>query len=247
MHNYKITIQYDGTDFAGWQIQNDVPTVQSEIESALKKIFQEKIGIIGSGRTDTGVHAFGQVANFFIDKEINTYKLFNSINSLLPDSIAINELSKVEQSFHSRFDATRRSYIYFLNNFKSPFYNKYSHLYTPLNNINVSNLNLISNSLLGKHDFTSFCRKNSEVENKVCHIKSIFWRKTNGFLIMLIEADRYLHGMVKTIVGTLIKAVEQNRDEKYIDEILNAKDREVAGKAFPSKGLFLNKVRYSND
>lgn len=244
MPNYKLDIQYDGTNYSGWQIQDNAKTIQGEIEAKLNIILQKKIGIIGSGRTDTGVHAFGQVANFNIDCEIDERRVFNSLNAMLDNDIAIVSIEKVDDNFHSRFDATRRSYLYFLTNAKSPFYNKFMHFYTPINNIDVNKLNKISKSLIGESDFTSFARKKTDLENKKCTIYGIHWRKKNNNLVFFIEANRFLHGMVKTTVGTLIRAYESGMDFSYIEEILNAKDREAAREAFPSKGLFLYKVKY---
>ena len=244
MNNYKLTIQYDGTDYAGWQIQNNAPTVQDEIRKAIKIILREDVNLIGSGRTDSGVHALGQVANFRTEKEIDEARLFLSFNSVLPASISITRIEKADESFHARFDAKSRSYIYLITKIKSPFYKKYSMFSPRFDSYDFDKLVSLSKLFLGEHDFTSFSRKLSETENKKCVINSIAWRKNKERVIFYIEANRFLHGMVRTIAGSLLQAVKENRDEEFIKSIFEMRDREKAGEAVPPQGLFLYKVRY---
>lgn len=244
MKNYKLTIQYDGTDFAGWQIQSNAPTIQQHIIDAAEILLKEKINLIGSGRTDTGVHAFGQVANFRTGLEIDSYKFVNSLNALLPGSISIINMEQVDESFHARFDATKRSYLYFITSAKSPFYNKYSYKYNRIGNEEIDALNKLSRHFIGTHDFTSMSRKESDVKNRNSTIFNIHWRKGNHVTTFYVEANRFLHGMVRTLVGTLLYTVDNSLNEKYLDEVLNAKDRTAAAESVPSKGLFLYKVRY---
>lgn len=244
MNNYKLHIQYDGTDYAGWQIQNNAPTVQQEIIDAIEIILKERVNLIGSGRTDAGVHALGQIANFRCETELDIYKFNHSLNSIISKNISVTKIENVPESFHSRFDAKRRTYLYLISKIKSPFLTKYSYDYSGANKINLTRLNELSSTLLGTHDFTSFSRKNSETENKICTINSIHWRDTGNMIQFMVEADRYLHGMVRTMVGTLLKAERKNLDENYLLQILNDKARESADEAAPAKGLFLFKVRY---
>ena len=242
MNNYKLIIQYDGTKYCGWQIQENAVTVQEKITDAIKTILSEDINLIGSGRTDSGVHAMGQTANFRCEQEIDIYRFKHSLNSILPFDISILSMEKVDVDFHARFDAKKRSYIYLCTKFKSPFFLNYAYHYH--DQIIIERLNHISKILFGEHDFTSFSRKNSETENKVCTIHSAHWKETNGLIIFYIEADRFLHGMVRTIVGTVLKSAKKNTSDNYINEILNSKNREAAGEAAPAKGLFLFKVKY---
>ena len=244
MNNYKLLIQYDGTDYSGWQIQNNAPTVQQKIIEAIQVIIKEKVNLIGSGRTDSGVHALGQIANFRIETELDTYKFRYSLNSILPNDISVLKIEKAEESFHSRFDAKRRSYIYLFSYNKSPFYRKYSYHYFPITKLNFSNLNKVSKSLLGEHDFTSFSKKNIEVEDKICNVSEIIWHKGKELSVVYISANRFLHGMVRTIVGTLLHAAQNNLNENYLINILDRKDREAAKESVPAKGLFLYKVKY---
>ncbi len=244
MNNFKLTIQYDGTDFSGWQIQKNAPSVQAEIQNKISMIVNEEIKLTGSGRTDAGVHALGQVANFKTEKELELRKFTHSLNSVLPEAIAISNVEKVNEDFHPRFDAVRRSYLYFFINKKSPFYFKYS-VYAPyLFEFSVEKLNEISQMILGERDFTSFSIKKSETENKVCKIYSARWRKEKDFLIFYVEANRFLHGMVRALTGTITNIANKNEPPENILKILKAKNREAAFESFPAKGLFLYKVKY---
>ncbi|MGE5431636.1 MAG: tRNA pseudouridine(38-40) synthase TruA [Syntrophomonadaceae bacterium] len=242
MKNYKLNIQYDGTNYAGWQTQENALTIQQKVSEALEILTREKINLIGSGRTDTGVHALGQAANFRTEKELDIYKFRHSLNAILPWDIAITRMAEAEENFHARFDARKRSYLYFITKDKSPFYLRYSYLFR--GSLETEKLNRLSKLLLGEHDFTSFARKNSEVNHKRCIIHEAHWKETKGFIIFYIEANRFLHGMVRTITGTLLSAVRNNLEEDYILHILEKRERESAGEAAPAKGLFLYKVKY---
>ena len=244
MNNYKLIIQYDGTEYAGWQIQKEEKTVQAEITNAIEKVLQEEINLIGSGRTDAGVHAFGQTANFRTSKEIDIIKFQHSLNSLIPDDISINVVEPVDENFHARFDAVRRSYFYIISHQKTPFYFKYSYNFSPAAGYDISRLNELSSVLKGEHDFTSFCRAKSEIDNKNCNIFNIHWKQFNSFTYFYVEANRFLHGMVRTLVGTLLETYKRDLNEEYLYDILNKRDRTAAGEAVPAKGLFLFKVRY---
>jgi len=242
LNNYKITIQYNGSNYAGWQEQENAHTVQETIKNSINTILRENVNLIGSGRTDTGVHALGQVGNFITKQELDIYKFQHSLNSVLPNDIAIRKTSKAEESFHSRFDAKKRSYLYFIGRSKSPFFNPYSFQYR--GKIDIDLLNKLSAIFIGEKDFTSFSKKNSETKNKSCIIYQARWRETNDLFIFSIQANRFLHGMVRTITGILLRAMEKDLGEDYINEVFSKKDREAAAEAVPSKGLFLYKVSY---
>lgn len=244
MPNYKITIQYDGTDLFGWQSQPDGNTVQDYLLKSIAQITQEKVNLIGSGRTDSGVHAFGQVANFRIPNKLDEYKFVHALNSLIPSTISVSDIKMVDDEFHSRFDAKKRSYLYLISKKKSPFLDKFSFRYPYANKIEINNLKELSTALIGKHDFTSFCKTKTDTENKICTINNISWRQSGDLIYFLIEADRFLHGMVRTIVGTLLSANHLGKDVSYLRNILDQKNRQVAGESVPAKGLFLYKVKY---
>ncbi|PJA98066.1 MAG: tRNA pseudouridine(38-40) synthase TruA [Ignavibacteriales bacterium CG_4_9_14_3_um_filter_30_11] len=240
--NYKLKIQYDGTNYCGWQIQKNSVTVQQVISDSITVITKQKVNLIGSGRTDTGVHALGQVANFIIDEKLNIYRFKHSLNSILPFDISVIEMDEIKEDFHSRFDAKKRCYIYLFSKLKSPFYNNYS--YFLHDKIDITYLNDLCKCLLGENDFTSFSRKNVDIKNKDCIIYNIHWKELSDKIIFYIEANRFLHGMVRTIIGTLLDAQKNNWKKENVIEIIKSENREKAGEAIPAKGLFLYKVKY---
>ncbi len=242
MNNYKLIIQYDGTAYSGWQIQKNQMTVQQKITDSIETILKEKVNLIGSGRTDTGVHALGQTANFRTEQEIDQYKFIYSLNSILPYDISILKMEKSAENFHSRFDAKKRVYIYLMSGYKSPFYKNYSYFYHY--DIDCTRLNDLSEALLGTQDFSSFSKKNTDTKNKVCTIYEARWKETNRLILFYISADRFLHGMVRSITGTLLYALKNNTGNDFISMVINEKDRSAASEAVPAKGLFLYKVKY---
>jgi tRNA pseudouridine38-40 synthase len=242
MNNYKLIIQYDGTNYAGWQIQVDRKTLQQTLTDGIKVITGENINLLGSGRTDTGVHAFGQTANFKTESDLDIYKFKYSLNSVLPKDISIIDVEKVPDEFHARYDAKSRKYLYLFIKYKSPFYEAFAYRY--FYNLDSGYLNRLSKCLTGEKDFTSFARKSSEPEDKTCVVYDAHWSERKGFVFFFIEANRFLHGMVRTIIGTLLNVQKNNHDEKYLEEVLAAKDREAAAEAVPAKGLYLYKVKY---
>ncbi|MFH0733259.1 MAG: tRNA pseudouridine(38-40) synthase TruA [bacterium] len=244
MNNYKLIISYNGNKFAGWQQQDNAESVQGKIIDSIEIILKERVNLIGAGRTDTGVHAYGQVANFKTEQTIEDLGKFEySLNSLLPKEIAIRKFSKVDENFHSRFDAKKRSYIYIFVTEKDPFYNNFTYFLPAIEKYSINTLQQISNYCIGKYDYTSFSKRNSETKNKVCNVYNVNWRKTGNKVLFLIEADRYLHGMVRTIVGTILKCAATNELDG-IEKIIRLKNRIFAGESVPAKGLFLYKVKY---
>ncbi|MDP2365772.1 MAG: tRNA pseudouridine(38-40) synthase TruA [Ignavibacteria bacterium] len=242
MKNYKLIIQYDGTNYSGWQIQKNSESIQQKITEAIEVLLKEKINLIGSGRTDSGVHAIGQAANFRIETEIDIYRFKHSLNSILPSDILVSAMEEVDPEFHSRFDAKKRTYLYLITQTRSPFYKNYSYFYP--RKIDLEKLNSLSKFFLGEKNFTSFSKKNEDIENKNCTVYKAFWRKKGELIIFSIQASRYLHGMVRTIVGTLLNAQDQDNPEKFIQEIFISQNREEAFESVPAKGLFLYKVEY---
>jgi len=235
-------VQYDGSEYSGWQIQPNTRTVQEEIRNAIKTLIRGEVNLIGSGRTDTGVHALGQAANFRCETALEPGRFIYSLNSILPRSIAIKSAEEVPEVFHARFDAKKRTYLYLLTQTRSPFYKNYSYFYP--RKIDLEKLTFLSTSFLGEKDFTSFSKKNDEIENKDCTVYKAIWRKKGEITLFSIQANRYLHGMVRTIVGTLLNAQDQPEPERFIKEIFNSQNREEAFESVPAKGLFLYKVEY---
>jgi tRNA pseudouridine38-40 synthase len=242
MSNYLLSIQYDGTNYCGWQSQSNCRTVQQEIEKAISIIVKEDIKIIGAGRTDAGVHAIDQKANFRTEKLIDIYKFKYSLNSLLPKDISILDVVEVPESFHARFDAKKRTYIYLITKIKSPFYFNYSYHY-PFK-LDTDYLNDISETLVGENDFSSFCKKSDDVENKICNVFKARWYRKDDLTFFKISANRFLRGMVRAIVGTLLMAEKNKYSKEQLNFILTNQNRELAGENVPAKGLFLYKVEY---
>ena len=244
MHNYRMTIEYFGKHFSGWQIQPNVPTIQGAVQEAIKKVTGREINLIGSGRTDAGVHALGQVANFRIEKELDLFKFKHSLNSVLPKDIVVKDVSLASEDFHSRFNAVKRSYLYLFTKEKSAFYYDYAFHYPPVFTCDLEFLNRISKLLLGEMDFTSFSKKKTDTENMICNITFARWYRRGGKLFFRIDANRFLHGMVRTIIGTILHIAEKQLPDEEILNIIKAKNRDAAGKSMPPQGLYLMKVEY---
>ncbi len=242
MPNYKLHIQYDGTNYCGWQIQKNQPSVQQALKDAIEILIREKISLNGSGRTDSGVHALGQVANFSCEQKLDLYRFRYSLNNTIPYDIAVTKIEEVDALFHPRYDAKSRTYLYFISRNKTPFFKNYTHFYySPLD---IQYLNQLSKLLIGERDYTSFTKHEAETENKVCDILNAQWRSSKDFSIFSIEANRFLHGMVRTIVGTLLDFHKEKKPFEKLTAIIEAKDRKMAGEAVPAKGLFLYKAKY---
>ena len=242
MYNYKLIIQYDGSKYSGWQTQANSNTIQQSITEGIKVLTGQRVNLIGSGRTDSGVHALGQVANFKLEQELDLTKFRYSLNSILPGDISVTGMDNASENFHARFYALRRKYLYLFIKYKSPFYEPFAYRY--FYNLDCEYLNVLSKSLVGTKDFTSFSKKSSENGDKNCTVFNAQWSERKGFVLFFIEANRFLHGMVRTIIGTLLNAQKNNYNEEYINNILTAKNRETAAEAVPAKGLFLYKVKY---
>ncbi|MCS7052363.1 MAG: tRNA pseudouridine(38-40) synthase TruA [Ignavibacterium sp.] len=242
MFNYLLSIQYDGTNYHGWQSQISGRTIQQEIEKAIFTIIKTNVKIIGAGRTDSGVHALDQKANFRVLEQIDLYKFKFSLNSILPKDISIKTIVEVPENFHARFDAKSRTYIYLISRAKSPFYNRYSFYYPK--EINIFTLNELSEKLIGEKDFSAFCKKSVEYENKICKVTKVRWFQKNELIIFRITANRFLRGMVRAIVGTLLFCEKNKLSNDDFEKILLQKDRQFAGENVPANGLFLYKVEY---
>ena len=243
LKNYKITISYDGTSLHGWQIQKNSRTVQGDIENALEKIFNQKINLIGAGRTDSGVHALGQVANFKVSTSMKPNELKNALNGNLGRDIFIISCDEVNLDFHSRFSAVKREYIYKIQTNFTPISRNFSWSLDS-NFVDINILNECSKLVVGEHDFSQLSKKNVEIENKNCHIYSSKWIVNDSSLNYMVSANRFLHHMVRYLVGVMIEVSKKNLlSIDDFESMLNANKRKFIFKA-PSKGLYLNRVLY---
>ena len=242
MRNIKLRLEFDGTDFHGWQFQPGLRTIQGEIQIALKKIFGDDINVIGSGRTDTGVHAKGQVANFLIDHAMSVNTITAALNGNLPRDVRIISAEQVDENFHARFDAIKRYYSYTITRQEKAINRFYAWCYK--SRLNVENMQQASNYLLGNHDFKAFCHANEKANHYRCIVEKIEWEQKDEILILNIIANRFLHNMVRIVVGTMINIGRGFSKIETIPKILASKDRRNAGPTAPAKGLCLIKVDY---
>ncbi len=243
MARFFVRLNYKGLNFHGWQIQPNAITVQETLEKAFSLILQEEIKIVGCGRTDTGVHASCFYAHFDCKSPLSDLgKLTYKLNSLLPKDIAIQEIFTVNKEAHARFDATERTYKYYISKEKIPFRYEESYFYPfPLA---VETMNEAAKKLLDYTDFTSFSKLHTDVKTNSCVIKEAYWEEANTQLIFTITADRFLRNMVRAIVGTLLEVGKGKCSVGKFCEIIEAKDRGKAGSSAPAEGLFLHKISY---
>ncbi|NNE35144.1 MAG: tRNA pseudouridine(38-40) synthase TruA [Rhodothermales bacterium] len=244
MSRYKILLEYEGTNYHGWQVQKGETTVQEELEKALSTVLRRHIGVVGSGRTDAGVHARGQVAHFDGDDSADLKRLCHSLNGLLPDDIAVVSVQPAHDAFHARYDATARRYRYFVTTRPAALERRFrSHVHA---STDFDLMNRAATALITTTDFSSFCRTQSETKNRVCSVSIARWvsEPAIGFHFFEVEADRFLHGMVRAIVGTLLEIGRGLRATADIETVLSAHDRRAAGPAAPACGLVLEEVTY---
>ena len=240
---YLLECSYKGTAFHGWQIQPNAITVQETIEKALSIILKKQIEIAGSSRTDTGVHAFQQFAHFDIDDVIEDVEKFaHSLNGLLPNEIAIKQISFVTNEFHSRFDATHRRYLYRIIQEKNPFWYEMAYFFRAT--LDVDLMNKAGEILTQYVDFQCFSKVKTDVLTFDCKIEFAYWEYQEQFLLFHIKADRFLRGMVRAIVGTMIEVGAGRMQLSDFEKVILSKSRNKAGRSVPPKGLTLMEVGY---
>ena len=242
---YKIIIECDGTEFAGWQKQPNSTTVQSCIENAIYKFSQEKINVYGAGRTDSGVHAMGQIAHFDLSKHYSPNEVQGAINYYLkPNKIAILSTEEVLQEFHARFSAKYRSYVYKIISRQSPLALEFNKAWHVKNNLNIEEMRSAASFLLGKHDFTSFRSTTCQAQSPIKSIDEIEITKNHQNIEIYIKAKSFLHNQVRIITGTLYDVGRDKISAEEINNILKVKDRNAAGETAPACGLFLKNIGY---
>jgi tRNA pseudouridine38-40 synthase len=235
-------MEYDGTDFVGWQTQENGRSVQGEITKALKQILQESVNVIGAGRTDTGVHAKGQVANFRTHTSLETKSIVNAINGVLANDIRVLSAADVPGSFHARYDARERVYRYHIS--LKPVAIERQYQWFVKYDLDLASMNVAAGQIVGEHNFESFCKSESGVKHYRCMVSKSGWVEMQTKLVYEIRANRFLHGMVRALVGTMVDIGRGYTSRSAFQEILGAKDRSRAGMAAPPQGLFLHEVVY---
>ena len=245
MPKYRLLVEYDGSNFHGWQVQPGRPTVQEALEKAIAVACRIKADVVGSGRTDAGVHARGQVAHFSLPNPIDPHRLRRSLNGLLPAGIAVLRVEPASATFHARYDAARRRYHYYIATEPRALDRAHRTAVRPEPDFEL--MNSVAIALHGTHDFDAFCRARSETTNRVCTVHEAHWlsEERAGDWYFAVEADRFLHGMVRAIVGTLLQIGQKGGSREQVAAILASRDRREAGPAAPAHGLVLEKVSYS--
>ncbi|PIV39377.1 MAG: tRNA pseudouridine(38-40) synthase TruA [Candidatus Omnitrophica bacterium CG02_land_8_20_14_3_00__42_8] len=247
MRNIRLIIEYDGTGFNGWQAQvnsKKLRTIQEEIEKAAKKLLGNKISLIGASRTDSGVHAKAQAANFKTDSNLPLYNIKNGLNSLLPAAISIVSAEEAALNFHSRFDSKGKLYKYTIVNRKSrsPLLEKHADYLSY--DLNISAMRKACRYLLGKKDFRSFQASDKKEKDSIRTVKKIEIVSRPPLVEIYVQADGFLYNMVRNIAGTLIEVGRGRFKPETVKEILEKRHRPSAGQTAPAKGLCLEKVFY---
>lgn len=243
--NIRIVLAYDGTPFLGWQIQPQGPTLQSVLQESLKTITGEQIVVKGSGRTDAGVHAIGQVANFHTFSTISPLGFQQALNSVLPKTVAVTGADEVGPSFDAQFSAVNKLYRYRVLNSRqrSPF--EYLRAWHINNTLDIDSMSSISRILLGRNDYSSFRASGCVARNPTRTMSRCDIKREGDIISFELEADGFLRHMVRNIVGTLVDVGRHRFSTAEFSRILAAKDRTRAGRAAPPHGLYLVRVDYS--
>ncbi len=245
MRNIKLTIEYDGTDYFGWQIQKKKPTVQGAVTKILERMLKEKIRLIGAARTDAGVHALGQVASFkTINERLTCDRLIKALNSLLPSDIVIKEVKEVPANFHARYSAKSKIYRYQILHrfFPSALARRFS-WYIP-GPLDWGKIKEAGKYFVGKYDFSPFSVTGMMRKSRQCTVREFKIGKEKNLYILQIEGDYFLYKMVRRIVGALIEVGRGKIDPEYVRALLHGKSSRLRARTAPPQGLFLVKVKY---
>lgn len=243
MLNYRLTIEYDGTNLHGWQVQPNGRTVQGDIESAIREFSpKQKITLIGAGRTDSGVHARGQIANIKLVTKMKPEEIQKALNSKLQKDIWISDCQIVDESFHARFSAKEREYSYHITSKYSPINQRFE--WCVNKNLDKEKLSKCSKLIIGKHDFTSFCKANSEVNHKICEVYLSKWEITSTGFIYHIRANRFLQHMVRFLVGTMVEVARGRMNIKDFKQFIEGQHPTLSVFRAQAQGLFLERIIY---
>lgn len=245
MKNYRIVVEYDGSRYDGWQKQgNTDQTIQGKIETVLERLIGQSVEVHGSGRTDAGVHALNQVANFHIDINKKEQEIMDYLNHYLPEDIRIKALDQVSERFHSRLNAQEKTYLYRIEmGEKKPVFDR-KYIYGLHKSLDVEAMERAAAILCGEHDFKSFCSNRKMKKSTVRNLKKIEFEKEDTRLLVRFTGDGFLYNMVRILMGTLIEVGLKELRPEEMSGILKAQDRQMAGYTAPPEGLFLESVNY---
>ncbi len=235
-------ISYNGTNYHGWQHQENATGIQEVVENALSKLVRAKTGIVASGRTDAGVHCIQQFFHADIEKKFDREHLLRRLNAFLPGDIVITNIVTVKENAHARYDARARVYEYRITRVKDPFLIHRAFYF--FRDLDVPTMNRAAALLRGRHDFQCFSKVKTDVNHFICEVKEVRWNQKGELLVFTITANRFLRGMVRAIVGTLLDVGTGKISVKEFQEIIHVKDRKKAGMNVPAAGLYLIKVKY---
>lgn len=246
MPRYFIHLAYDGTDYVGWQIQPNGPSIQEELQKNLTKLNSNQvIEVVGCGRTDAGVHASSYYAHFESAQIESIDQFVYKLNCMLDDSITVLEILQVDNDLHARFDAKSRTYHYFIHTSKDPFLKRFSTEFKK--SLDIEKMNMAGDALLKYDDFASFSKTGSDNKTTICKVTEAHWEQVSAYqLKFTITADRFLRNMVRAVVGTLIEVGLGKMSLEEFQEVIEKADRGEAGTSMPPEGLFLAKIKYGN-
>lgn len=239
---YFIKLAYNGTHYHGWQCQPNASSVQEMMNKAVSTLLNTEINLMGAGRTDSGVHAKEMYAHFDLETSFDIPNLVHKLNSYLPKDIAVYDIIPVQDEAHTRFDATKRTYEYYINTFKDPFLQEQSWYFHQ--SLDLDLMNEAAELLFNYTDFQCFSKVNTDVNTFDCTIFEANWKQENGKLIFTISANRFLRNMVRAIVGTLINIGLHKITLADFNAIIKSKNRDKAGFSVPAHGLYLTKIEY---
>ena len=244
MGRYFIEISYNGANYSGWQTQENAGSIQETLQNVAIKVLKQTIVIVGSGRTDAGVHAKKQTAQLDFEPFDSLAQIVFKLNMALPNDIAVKDLYQVKPDTNARFDALSRTYQYFVSRIKNPFMFKKALYY--YGNLNVEKLNACADIIKNRTDFQSFSKVKTSVNNFNCKIYNSVWKLDGDLLVFEIGANRFLRGMVRALVGTMLEVGKGRLTVAEFEKILESKDRKKAGENAPAYGLYLLNVEYSD-
>lgn len=245
MKNYKIIIQYDGTRYKGWQVQKATEmTIQGKIQDVLTAMTGQEVEVIGSGRTDAGVHAYGQVANFHVPEHFDAQEILEYLNHYLPMDIAVLSIEEVEERFHARYQAVSKTYMYRIHTSNVPNVFERKYMYTYTEPLDMERMKKAASLMLGTHDFAAFCGNKKMKKSTVRTVTDITFVQTADEIAISYTGDGFLQNMIRIMTGTLIEVGNGTKEPEDILRILESKTRENAGYTVPPEGLILKEVVY---
>jgi tRNA pseudouridine38-40 synthase len=244
MRNIRLNLEYDGTDFQGWQRQPDARTVQATLETAIAIVCRHNAEVVGCARTDAGVHALGYVASFPTETDMTTSRLSLALNACLPEDIAVVGVEEAASDFHARFSARSRRYAYRIVTSPTALLRRYA--FHSHHALDVERMTAAARHLVGEHDFTSFTPVTNEAR-KVCRVSTAEVAREGALITITVEADRFLHHMVRVIAGTLMDVGRGRMKPEQVGAAVRKRDRRSAGPTAPAHGLTLLRVRYDGE